>query len=277
MASAGRILILPKGIYDSTKEYEMLDLVFHGGTSWVAKKSSVGVEPSDANDEFWFKMCEATDLTEINNRLAALENQMLSAISLDDIDLSGYATKAELVNYAAKSDINTINNTLTSLDSRLDTAEPKISTLVSDVSAAETNISNLQNKVNNLPTSAKTEIKTYTGNGKSGSSNPCSVTFSSIVPKIIMVIGWKQNNGHQVNMQSGGYRYNVPMILCDELTTSYSGSVGFMYCDSASTQPARYAKKSSDGKTIYWYIEGDGQAQAQINQSDYKYYILGIA
>ena len=98
MTSAGRILIIPKGNYDSSVTYEMLDLVFHSGASWVAKKTAKGIEPSDANAEYWMKMCEATDLTEVNARIAALENQLLNVASLDDIDLSGYATKEEVAN-----------------------------------------------------------------------------------------------------------------------------------------------------------------------------------
>ena len=53
MASAGRILIMPKGNYDSSATYEMLDLVKHNGTSWLAKKTATGIEPSDANSEYW--------------------------------------------------------------------------------------------------------------------------------------------------------------------------------------------------------------------------------
>lgn len=53
MASAGRILIMPKGEYDSSITYEMLDLVKHNGTSWLAKKTAQGIEPSDANSEYW--------------------------------------------------------------------------------------------------------------------------------------------------------------------------------------------------------------------------------
>lgn len=52
-AIAGRILILPKGEYDATLTYEFLDLVNHNGRSWLAKKSSTGVEPTDANSEYW--------------------------------------------------------------------------------------------------------------------------------------------------------------------------------------------------------------------------------
>lgn len=53
MASAGRILIMPKGEYNSSTTYEMLDLVKHNGKSWLAKKTSVGIEPSVANSEYW--------------------------------------------------------------------------------------------------------------------------------------------------------------------------------------------------------------------------------
>ncbi len=58
MASAGRILIMPKGNYDSNTTYEMLDLVYHNGASWIAKKTVVGVEPSVANKDHWQQMSD---------------------------------------------------------------------------------------------------------------------------------------------------------------------------------------------------------------------------
>lgn len=72
MASAGRILIMPKGAYDSSATYEMLDLVFHNGVSWLAKKTVIGIEPSVSNGGYWFKLCESTDLTELNNAITEL-------------------------------------------------------------------------------------------------------------------------------------------------------------------------------------------------------------
>ena len=68
MASAGRILIMPKDDYNAETTYEMLDLVKHNGTSWLAKKTVIGIEPSDDNSEYWFKMCEAVDLSEYVKR-----------------------------------------------------------------------------------------------------------------------------------------------------------------------------------------------------------------
>ena len=58
MASAGRILIIPKGDYNAETEYEMLDLVKHNGTSWLAKKTCKGIEPSEANAEYWHKFVD---------------------------------------------------------------------------------------------------------------------------------------------------------------------------------------------------------------------------
>lgn len=69
MASAGRILIMPKGNYDSTLTYEMLDLVKHNGTSWLAKKTSVGIEPSKANSEYWQDVFDANSIEESITRL----------------------------------------------------------------------------------------------------------------------------------------------------------------------------------------------------------------
>lgn len=63
MASAGRILIMPKGSYDSTVTYEMLDLVKHNGTSWLARKTSVGIEPSETNSEYWQDMFDFQETT----------------------------------------------------------------------------------------------------------------------------------------------------------------------------------------------------------------------
>ena len=63
MASAGRILIMPKGNWNADTEYEILDLVGHNGKVWLAKKDVVGIEPSINNEEHWMDML---DLTKVN-------------------------------------------------------------------------------------------------------------------------------------------------------------------------------------------------------------------
>lgn len=76
MASAGRILIMPKGNYDSSATYEMLDMVHYNGTSWLAKKTATGIEPSAANSEYWHNMF---DIEIANNLTTTDEGKVLDA------------------------------------------------------------------------------------------------------------------------------------------------------------------------------------------------------
>ena len=60
MQTLGKILIIPKGDYDSSATYEFLDLVRHSGTSWLAKKNvPAGIEPTTVNAEYWQNMFDA--------------------------------------------------------------------------------------------------------------------------------------------------------------------------------------------------------------------------
>lgn len=61
MTPVGKILILPKGRYEADTVYKMLDLVMHNGTSWIAKKTVVGIEPSEENAEYWQKLVDIDD------------------------------------------------------------------------------------------------------------------------------------------------------------------------------------------------------------------------
>lgn len=63
MQNAGRILLMPKGDYAAGTTYEMLDLVNHGGASWVCKKGCTGQTPSDSNTEYWQRFGTAVDMS----------------------------------------------------------------------------------------------------------------------------------------------------------------------------------------------------------------------
>lgn len=99
-AIAGRVLILPKGEYDATVAYEFLDLINYGGRSWIAKKSSVGIEPTDANAEYWqpFGSSIIPDgvTVEINENG---EISVADSPKLGGKDASEYALDADLANY----------------------------------------------------------------------------------------------------------------------------------------------------------------------------------
>lgn len=80
MANAGRILIMPKGEYNPTTTYEMLDLVSHNGTSWLAKKTVVGIEPSAEQNEYWQHMfnVSAEDVSKLKEDVSRQETDKLS-------------------------------------------------------------------------------------------------------------------------------------------------------------------------------------------------------
>lgn len=53
MVSAGRILTLPKGDWNNTTMYNMLDLVSYNGITWLCKRQCVGITPSVEQVEYW--------------------------------------------------------------------------------------------------------------------------------------------------------------------------------------------------------------------------------
>lgn len=56
MAIAGRVAMIPKGDYDATVTYQILDVVRYNDASYVAKKSSTGMLPTDT--EYWMLMTQ---------------------------------------------------------------------------------------------------------------------------------------------------------------------------------------------------------------------------
>lgn len=75
-ASAGKIIILPKGNYNAFTDYKILDLVNYNGVSWLAKKPVKGIEPSEANAEYWHRMF---DYDIVNNLTTETEGHALDA------------------------------------------------------------------------------------------------------------------------------------------------------------------------------------------------------
>ena len=63
MASAGRILIMPKGNYDAKNQYAILDLVTYNNAAWLARKATIGIEPSDDNHDAWQKLIDLTGIS----------------------------------------------------------------------------------------------------------------------------------------------------------------------------------------------------------------------
>lgn len=77
MANAGRILIMPKGNWSADTDYKMLDLVYHNGTSWIARQDvAKGIEPSEASKDYWQQM---SDVSIANNLSTTGAGKVLDA------------------------------------------------------------------------------------------------------------------------------------------------------------------------------------------------------
>lgn len=151
-----------------------------------------------------------------------------------------------------------------------------------NASKANVNLSNITNSVflskgvsSGL---GRVELKSYTGNGKYGSSNPTSVTFS-FTPMIVMMVAINSPTNHY----NVGFNATLgrQIMTINELSTTYGLGLGFCCDVNSQTNVGNqcYGKKSSDGKTIYWYTGYNNTSWGpvyQCNDSDTTYYLLAI-
>lgn len=80
MATAGRILIIPKGRYNEETQYDMLDMVSHGGKGWICKKTCIGITPEEG--EYWAESLNVSEelngidskVTEVNDKVDVATN-----------------------------------------------------------------------------------------------------------------------------------------------------------------------------------------------------------
>lgn len=118
---------------------------------------------------------------------------------------------------------------------------------------------------------AKIQTGSYIGTGTYGQANPCSLTFD-FEPLLIMGLGHTstteltQDFGFTNTGETNNYSYLISIPL---LTETYKNKMGLSALIEYS-----YAKKSSDGKTVYWYTTYN--AGTQYNDSDRTYFCLAI-
>ena len=63
-ASAGRVLLIPKGDWNAETTYTNLDWVRHNGAAWVCKNTCTNVEPTEENSDNWQMMSrDGTEIT----------------------------------------------------------------------------------------------------------------------------------------------------------------------------------------------------------------------
>jgi hypothetical protein len=81
MATAGRILIIPKGKYNEETQYELLDLVSHGGKGWICKKTCIGIEPVDG--EYWAECLDVSEELNGHTHSSICEGEYVAEINAE--------------------------------------------------------------------------------------------------------------------------------------------------------------------------------------------------
>ena len=118
---------------------------------------------------------------------------------------------------------------------------------------------------------AKIQTGSYVGTGTCGEDNPCSLTFD-FAPKIVLFTDVVSISDGTVCASSlvSDPSDNFIIHSLDVLTTTYVKGAGFGNYGTS----ALYGRKSSDGKTIYWYSISN--ASRQFNDTAYRYYWVAI-
>lgn len=110
----------------------------------------------------------------------------------------------------------------------------------------------------------------YIGTGTYGSSNPCEVTFD-FEAKLFMIF-----SGGYLSSFTVGESKTLAIAFLPVLTTSYQEDVIFPDSTYSNfTGYSTYSKKSSDGKTIYWYNTWNDEHQFNTSNKTYNYIAIG--
>ena len=118
--------------------------------------------------------------------------------------------------------------------------------------------------------SGKIQFTAITGTGTAGSSSsPISISFN-FAPTVAILVGFNQYNTVYLDQRSITQR-GLPV---SSLTTSFQEAYAFTKGSGIRTN----AKKSSDGKTVYWYVNyGGSTADDYCNDSSTIYYFMALA
>ena len=113
------------------------------------------------------------------------------------------------------------------------------------------------------------------GTGLYGASSPNSLEFT-FVPKTVEILGYSYEYAGKTLFKMAYQNSNsYPLLIGERLGTEYAEGTGFY--DGAGLSGVYsnlgYAKKSADGKTIFWY---SGDVNMQFNNSGYTYYYRAL-
>ena len=108
-ASAGRVLLIPKGDWNANTTYTGLDWVRHKGASWVCKNTCTNIEPTLENADNWQMMARDGDGVTADTAMSdtstnAVQNKVVKSY-VDNNAIFTYSTKAEYDTAVANNEI----------------------------------------------------------------------------------------------------------------------------------------------------------------------------
>lgn len=122
MVNAGRILIMPKGEWDSLTSYNMLDLVTENGVAYLARQASVGQDPAtDTTLTYWQPFGTAASIATTSTpglvmpdgTTITIDNTGLIEVPIDEdtIQIDGVTGKMKAVVNKALNDLTDVTIT----------------------------------------------------------------------------------------------------------------------------------------------------------------------
>ena len=108
-ASAGRVLLIPKGDWNANTTYTGLDWVRHNGAAWVCKNTCTNIEPTEANTDNWQMMSRDGDSVTADTAMSststnAVQNKVIKSY-VDNNAIFKYSTKNEYDTAVANNEI----------------------------------------------------------------------------------------------------------------------------------------------------------------------------
>ena len=101
MATAGRILIIPKGRYNEETQYSMLDMVSYGGKGWICKKTCIGIAPEEG--EYWAECLDVSEeLNGIDSKIDEVEAMVTEETANRENDIAELNNKVDVATNISK-------------------------------------------------------------------------------------------------------------------------------------------------------------------------------
>lgn len=110
-ASAGRVLLIPKGDWNANTTYTGLDWVRHNGAAWVCKNTCTNIEPTLENADNWQIMARDGDMVTADTAMSdsstnAVQNKVIKSYVDDKFSFADHDTATSGTSFTDAEDGN---------------------------------------------------------------------------------------------------------------------------------------------------------------------------